>query len=240
MKLILKLMCLKTVSQEHFFRGYFTAMHGLLANVAGKDEKYGKFTFGNIHPIINQKIEAGKEYSIIVSSSEPSIIERLFFFFSEGKVLNIGELQFRVVNVAILSQTLRNNSVIESVSPVNITVHENGRVRFLKFGDKDYLKYLEKSLLSKYEFLTGETVGFGLFENVKLSVHEKHPFASFQINFFNKQKNDNFKVCGSKLVLGFNGISDAQLKIFQKLFDAGFGERTTFGAGFMIERYKKK
>jgi CRISPR/Cas system endoribonuclease Cas6 (RAMP superfamily) len=40
-------------------------------------------------------------------------------------------------------------------------------------------------------------------------------------------------------VFKFNGISNEQLEIFQTLFDAGFGERTTFGAGYMIERWGK-
>ncbi len=240
MRLNVKLKSLKTVSQEHFFKGYFTAMHGFLAEVAGRDEKYGKFCFGNIFPIKNQKIEEGKAYSVIISSSESSIIEKLFFFLDVGKRINIGELQFVILEVGLINRKLKNNSIIESVSPVNITAHKEGKICFLKFGDDSYLKYLEQSLLDKYSFLSGEKRDIDLFSNVEIFPHEKHPDASFQINFFNKQKNDNFKVCGSKLVFKFNNSSDEQLKVFQKLFDSGFGERTTFGAGFMIERFEKR
>lgn len=216
-------------------------MHGFLAEVAGKDEDYGKFCFGNLFPITNQKVEDGKEYSVIISSSDPSIIEKLFFFLEADKKINIGELQFVVLEVSLINRKLRNNSVIESVSPINTTVNNNGKIRFLKFGDECYIKYLEKSLLSKYAFLTGQKSEVNLFDNnVDVKVHEKHPFASFQINFFNKQKNDNFKICGSKLVFKFNTISNEQLEVFQILFDSGFGERTTFGAGFMIERFEKR
>ena len=52
-------------------------------------------------------------------------------------------------------------------------------------------------------------------------------------------KNDKFIIAGSKIVLKFKNISEEQLKILQLCFDAGFGERTSYGAGFMIERWKK-
>ena len=79
MRLLLRFEALNTISQEHLHKQYFTDMHGLLASVAGKDEEYGKFCFGNLFPINNQQIEQGKEYAVIISSSEPSIIEKLFF-----------------------------------------------------------------------------------------------------------------------------------------------------------------
>jgi len=239
MRLLLKLECLKTVSQEHFFKGYFTAMHGWLAPVAGKDEKYGNFCFGNLFPIKNEKVEQGEEYSIIISSSNPSTIEKIFFHLERDSILNIGELQFKIKDFKIKHQKLKNNSVIESISPVNITTNENGNIRFHRFANNGYLKKLEGHLLRKYAFLKNDKSDIDLFKNVEVDINEKRPFSCFHINFFNKEKNDIFKVCGSKLVLKFNGISEEQLKIFQTLFDAGFGERTVYGAGFMVERYKE-
>ena len=239
MRLQLKLESLKTVSQKHFHRQYFTDMHGFLAKVAGKDEKYGKYCFGNLFPIKNQKIEQDKEYSVIISSSEPSIIEKIFFSLEIESILNIGELQFKIKDVSINSHKLLNNSIIESISPVNITTNNNGKIKFHKFDNNGYVKLLEKNLLNKYAFLKEIKPEINLFENVTITPNEKHPDSSFQINFFNKQENKNFKVVGSKLVFKFNKINEDQLKVFQVLYDSGFGERTTFGAGFMVWRWKK-
>jgi len=239
MRLQLKLESRKTVTQEHFFKSYFTDMHGILAKIVGKDEDYGKFCFGNIFPILKQQIDESKIYSLIISSSEPGIIEKLFFSFEIGSNINIGELQFKIIDVNIFTRKLHKNTIIESMTPLNITINDNGNVRFLKFDNPKYLEYLGQHLLNKYTFLKGNKSEIDLFENVDLDVHEKHPFSCFQINFYNKGENKNFKVCGSKLVFKFNNISDEQLKIFQTLFDSGFGERTTFGAGFMIERIVK-
>lgn len=235
MRLLLKLNAMKTVSQEHFFKGYFTAMHGLLAPVAGKDEKYSKFCFGNLFPVSNQKIEQGRDYSVIISSSNPLIIEKLFFYFEENKVVEIGELQFTLKEKVIMPVKLSPTSTIESISPVNITTHNGGKIKFHRFGDENFLELLRKNMLKKCQFLTGTAGPENLFENVEISAHKKHPFSCFQINFFNKGKNENFKVCGSKLVFRLKGVSDEQLKVFQTLFDAGIGERTSFGAGFMIK-----
>ena len=122
---------------------------------------------------------------------------------------------------------------------MNITTNNNGKIKFHKFDNNGYVKLLEKNLLNKYTFLKEIKPEINLFENVTITPNEKHPDSSFQINFFNKQENKNFKVVGSKLVFKFNKISEEQLKIFQTLYDSGFGERTTFGAGFMVWRWKK-
>lgn len=236
MRLSLKFEALKTVLQEHFHKQYFTDMHGFLANIAGKDSKYGKFCFGNLFPIRNQKIEEKKIYSILISSSDPLVIEKIFFSLVVGSLVNLGEMQFRITEISIEQRKLNKNSVIESISPINITKNKDGKIYFYKLGDSEYLKLLQQHLLEKYAFLKGTKCNFNLFSSVVITANEKHPFAIFQINFFNKGKNDKFKVCGSKLVFTFKGISDEQLKVFQTLFDAGFGERTTYGAGFMIER----
>jgi len=214
-------------------------MHGFLANIAGKDEKYGKYCFGNLFPIRNQLIEQGKTYEVLIGSPVPSIIEKLFFALPREKTLNIGELQFTLSNIEVQKRILTRNSTIESISPVNITIHENGRIRFLRYGEGQYVSYLKKHLLKKYHFLTGKNAEIDLFNNVTIAEHEKHPFVCYQINFFNKQSNKTFSVCGSKLVFRFKDISDEQLSIFQTLFDTGFGERTTYGAGFMIERWER-
>src|SRR3989344_7198435 len=155
MRIQLNLESMKTVSQEHFHKGYFTAMHGILANICGKDEDYGKFCFGNLFPIKNQKVEQDKEYFIIISSSEPTIIEKIFFALEIGSLLNIGELQFKINEIGLKSHKLLNNSTIESISPVNITTNDKGKIRFHKFDTNGYKKLLEKDLLNKYAFLKG-------------------------------------------------------------------------------------
>jgi CRISPR-associated endoribonuclease Cas6 len=240
MRLNLKLIPKNTVSQNHFNTIFYTDMHGFVSSFFdNNNNNKGSFCFGNLFPIRNQKIEEGKEYSFIISSPLPNVIEKLFF--SIPNSFNIGECQFSLKEKQVLFTKLKNVSIIESLSPINITLHKDNKIKALKFDNEKYKFYLKKSLINKYNKITVDNLdsNFDLFNNIDIKEHERYKSNVFRINFSNKEKNNHFKVIGSKLVFSFDKISDEQLKIFQVLYDAGFGERSSFGAGFMVERWKK-
>ena len=97
---------------------------------------------------------------------------------------------------------------------------------------------LRKNLLNKFNFFnkTKIDIKFSLFDNVNIKLYEKRKEGSIPIFFRNNQKNDSFKIIGNKLIFEFKNISEQQLKIFQFCFDIGFGERNSYGMGFMAEK----
>lgn len=237
MRLSLKLKSISTVLQRDFHSRYFTDFHGFVYQTM-KTEK-ALFSFSNLFPVKGQKVVQDEYYNVLISSSIPSVIEKIFFGLKIGEKINIGELSFLLEEVKLVTRQLKNDSVIESINVINLTKHTENRIRAIKYDQEGYKGFLKQSLIRKYNRITGNSVSedFDLFSNVDISLHEKHPTASFPINFYNKGKNKSFNVIGNKLVFTFKGISDEQLKIFQVCYDAGFGERCSYGAGFMVERF---
>ncbi len=249
MRLILSLRSNKTINQKNFEEKYHTAMHGFLYKQLlphfpnlHEEKSYGVFCFGNLFPIENSLIKEGGTYKVVITSPLPEVIEKLFFSISLEKLVNLGEASFTVLEKKIKIITLKKHSSIENISPIQITIKENEVIKSLKFGDARYLDCLRKNLIRKYNFFSGGSKldeEFQLFENVIIETYPHKAEASFPIYFYNKEKNDKFYIIGSKLIFHFKGINETQLKAFQTCFDAGFGERTTYGAGFVIERWNK-
>ena len=129
---------------------------------------------------------------------------------------------------------LADKTGVEITSSTNISKYNDDK--------QMYLTHLKDNLIKKYNYFThsNTTTDFDLFSNVEIEEYSKRAEASFPIYFDNDESKKKFNVIGSKLRFIFKGISDEQLKIFQYVFDMGFGERTSFGAGFMVERWKKK
>ncbi len=245
MRIILKLISKKTINQKEFNNKYNTSFHGFLFKKINDyyANKYGSFSFGNLFPIKNNIIKEGEKYNIIISSPKNELIEKLFFSINESSTINIGEGSFEIESIMIKNVILKKNSKIENIQPINITKQENNKIIAIKYEEEGFLELLKKNLIKKYNFFFPEEKideDFNLFENVIIKPYEKKKEASFPIYFYNKEKNDKFDVIGSKLIFKFNNISEDQLKVFQCCFDAGFGERTSYGAGFMIERWNKK
>lgn len=249
MRIVLRLKANKTVSQKDTHAKFFTAMHGFiykkLSDSKFKDmhDKKGfkGFCFGNIYPIKGGKIESGKQYSLIISSPLPDLIQELFFSLSEGENINLGESSFTLEEFYVKQFRLSNNSVIETATILNLTRHENDKIIALKFKDSGYLDALSRNLIRKYNYFNKEKVeeDFPLFENIKIDLMNKGELA-VPLLIQTEGRNDTFTVIGNKLRFKFGNISEEQLKIMQFCFDIGFAERNSYGMGFMVERFGKK
>jgi CRISPR-associated endoribonuclease Cas6 len=236
----------KDISQKEFLAKYHSAMNGYLYSILEKNEELKKvhgeksfkgFCFGNIYPVKEGKIIEGKGYNLVISSPQPKIIEHLFFNIKEGSLINLGEGSFSVSEIQVRNFSLNKNSMIETMSIINLTEHKNDKTLPLLYEDNKgkYIEQLSKNLIKKYNLLREKKIdsGFKLFENVEIGVVGKRDNYSIPIIF---NENKKFNVIGNKLYFKFNNITDEQLAVFQICFDAGFGERNAFGMGFMVTR----
>jgi CRISPR-associated endoribonuclease Cas6 len=249
MRLILKLKANKTASQKETYSKFFTTMHGFiygklqdskLRDIHNKRSFKG-FCFGYLYPVRNESIDEGKGYSIVVSSPLPCLIQELFFRLEEGEIINLGETSFALDAFCVKQFNLSLNSTIETVTIINLTKHEKDKIIALNYNNQDYLEALRKNLIRKYNSFNQDRIeeNFPLFENIDISLMKKGKFA-VPLLLHNGEKDNKFTVIGNKLRFKFNNISEKQLRILQFCFDAGFGERNTYGMGFMIVRREER
>ncbi|MGM5483056.1 MAG: hypothetical protein ACQESF_06330, partial [Nanobdellota archaeon] len=86
-------------------------------------------------PIKNQSIEEGEEYNIIISSTEPSMIEKLFFGINQKSLLNLGDASFSINNMFINSKKIYNTDTIETPVFINLTKKINDKIRPVLFNN---------------------------------------------------------------------------------------------------------
>ena len=250
MRLLLTLRSNKGVDQRQAFEKYFTAMHGFAYNKLSSSNSFKRlhetdgfkgFCFGNLFPVKNNRLIENKEYSVVITSPLPKIIETLFFQIKEEEMLNVGEFSFTVMRVQLQRFKIKPSDVLETMTLINVTKHDNGKIRALKFKDKGYLEHLRKNLVHKYNQFNEVKVldNFDLFKNIEIKLRKGRNELSIPIFFYNKEKNKRFNIIGNKLVFHINDVSEEQLKVLQFCFDAGFGERNSYGMGFMVVRNRK-
>ncbi|RLE48050.1 CRISPR-associated endoribonuclease Cas6, partial [Candidatus Woesearchaeota archaeon] len=205
MRVILRLQSNKNIKQKELFLKYHHTMHGFVYSkitdseafkTLHKKQEFKPFSFGNLFPVKEETIKEGENYSIVISSPIPKFIEELFFSITPGEVMNIGEASFMILEQQIKQIRLKNNSIIENISPINLTKHENNTIKSLKFGESNYVEQLRENLIKKYNQYNKEKIenDFRLFENIEIKPNEKRKEASFPIYFFNKGKNEYFNV----------------------------------------------
>lgn len=237
MRLIIELQALKSIKQKDLARKYPIALNGFLYKVLSSSNKFKGlhdkkdikgFSFSTIHPM--QDIREGNHYRIIVSATA-QIIETLFFGIKTEK-LNLGEGHFIVNNVSVEKRELTNIDTIETPFFLNLTKQVDGKIKPILYGDENYLDQLQKNLLHKYNQIHGIKQDISLFENVNVKNIGHRQTYAMPLEF-DKGK---FTVIGNKLSFKFNNITDEQLKVFQTCLDTGFGERCSYGFGFMVKK----
>jgi CRISPR-associated endoribonuclease Cas6 len=197
-------------------------------------KQFKGFCFSNLHKISNQKIMEGDTYKMTISSSNPKIIETLFFSIKENDLIELGEGSFNVQEIRVNPILLKANDLIETLSIINLTDQVDGKIKSVDFeADKDkFISKLKSNLIQKYNQLrfADLSLDYSLFENVEIKFLRK-----FSIPIISKE-HGKFNAIGPKLSFKFNNISPEQLAIFQVCFDAGFGERNSYGMGMMVKR----
>ena len=71
-----------------------------------------------------------------------------------------------------------------------------------------------------------------VFDNIEVSTIGRRFEFAVPLDF----DQTTFNVIGEKLSMKVNDVTEEQLKVLQTGFDAGFGERNSYGFGFMMKR----
>ena len=248
MRLMLKLQAQKDVAQKEFQEKYPSSMNSFLYGCLEQKENFSKlhdenkfkgFCFGNLHPVKNKKIKQDEVYSVTISSSNPQIIETLFFTIKVDESVNLGEGSFKIVESGIQRIELEENSTLETLSVINVTENNEGNIKALSYlrEKEKYLEGLRKNLIRKYNSLKNKSVdeSFDLFEGIEIKPIKGKEHA-IPILFDNKK----FNCIGNKLSFKIKELNETQREVFQTCLDAGFGERNSYGMGFMLARRDKK
>ncbi len=226
---------------------YYTGMHGwIYKKLKGTkfDDLHSKkefkpFCFGNLYPIKKEEIKEGNIYKVWVSSPDENFIQTIFFNISEGEHINLGEYSFTLDNYKVIeSEKIRPFSILESPTFINVTKSKKGGYKALNFLEEkeEFLEKLKINLIRKYnQFKEGDVdMKYDLFKNCLVEAKE-NSFVSVEMNIYKDDEKHNFKVIGNQLRFKLGAISKLQNKIFHLGYEVGFGERNTYGMGFMIK-----
>lgn len=224
---------------------YHTKLQGFVYNLLRKspycifhDKKgYKFFCFSNIFPIGDFK--EGDKRRLLISSPDVGFIKTLQENLNQKEVIHIGELSFKIESVKVLQSKLRNNVRIITATPIIIRIPKANYERYGIKSDKEYvfwqpeysfeafIKQLEENIFKKYNEFYGQKIE-------EFPVFEIFNFKKTTVSHVLLDRNE-YKFFGSIWEFIFNGLKyDRKRKeILEFAIDCGFGERNTFGFGFM-------
>lgn len=245
MRIVLNLKSNKTVEQSKENNSKFhTGMHGWIykklkktdfSKLHGKKE-FKPFCFSNLFTIKNQKIEEGKTYDLIISSPNEMFVIALLSNIDSGEIINLGEYSFELMNYKPLGKkVISQNDILNSETIINISLNEEGKRKAitLKKNSSIFKGHLSKNLIRKYNQYNKEKIkeDFNLWENIVFKEIEGSESA-IKLNLV-KDSDNWFDVIGARYKFKIGKINETQKKILQLCYDLGFGERDSFGFGFM-------
>ena len=243
MRLLLRVRPLKNyVQNEQTTARYHVGMRGWIYSKM-KDTNYNwvhdakafkPFSFSSVMGVKDALLEKGKEYTILISSPLPDLIEFLRLNSPEGELMNIGEYQFKIMAVKKIEESLRRFDIIRSATLISVTKRVENKyvtINFLK-NKEEFLNLLAINLIRKYNSGTDSEISedYGLFERCLIEPL-RNKLISVKINANDKQ----FTVMGNSLLFKLGNLSRTQLNIFNYCFDMGFGVKNSYGFGFMIK-----
>ncbi|MBD3203019.1 CRISPR-associated endoribonuclease Cas6 [Candidatus Woesearchaeota archaeon] len=247
MRILLYLKANRTVIQDKITNSkYYSGMHGWIygklknTDYADMYSKKGfkKFCFGNLYPIRNQKIEQDKEYKVWISSPDEMFMINLLSNINIYEKINLGEFSFDLEKIEPKpSKRIEDFFLLKSETITNVCLPVDGNLKpkaiTLTKDNNKFKKQLSKNLIRKYNYFSKEDIeeDFDLWNNVKIKEIPKSEHA-IKLNF-TKESDNWFDVIGARYKFNLGNINEKQKKIFQLCFDLGFGERNTFGFGFV-------
>ncbi|MEM5855769.1 MAG: CRISPR-associated endoribonuclease Cas6 [Candidatus Aenigmatarchaeota archaeon] len=245
MRILLKLEAEKNSEYDlkyfHKLQGFiYTLLKGTEYGILHDKHGYKFFCFSNIFPIGD--IKTGDKRNLLISSPDHLFIkflkDKLEELKSEKKIVNIGEMLFKVEEVSLLKFKLKKSCKIISATPIVIRIPEKN---YEKYGIEEkkkryvywrpiysfeaFLNQLEGNLFKKYnEFNKTKIEEFPLFEKFKFKKSTCN-----HIIISGKEQ----KVIGSMWEFIFSHLTKEQKKILEFGIDCGFGERNSMGFGFI-------
>jgi len=242
MRLLLRLKAIKNASYDmmyyHKAQGWiYDLLRDTPYSILHDKGGYKFFCFSNIYPIGDFKEKDVRNF--LISSPDSVLIKTLKEKLEPGRTVNIGELSFMIEESRVLKVKLRNNLWLVTATPIIVRIPKRSYPTYGIESEKPYvfwqpkypfeafIKQLEENIFKKYnEFYKSKVEEFPIFEQF---IFKKSTVNHVVVNgreqrFFGSIWEFNFN--GLKYTLG-------RWKLLEFAVDCGFGERNTFGFGFV-------
>mgnify|MGYP000039750843 CR=1 FL=1 len=197
---------------------------------------YKFFCFSNIFPFEGSRIR-----NFIISSPSKELINSIAEKLEIGKIVNIGEMQFKIKEYSIFEVKIPKRNVhICSSTPIIIRIpearynsynipQEERKKRYVywrpKYSFEAFLKQLSENLIKKFnDFYGTEIYKYDLFEQF---IFKKSVYSNLTIN------GKDYPFAASLWEFLWSYMDSVQRKIIEFGIDAGFGERNSMGFGFV-------
>lgn len=205
--------------------------------------KYGYkfFCFSGIFP--QKSVEPGEIRHFIISSPSKELMKGIGDCLREAEEINIGEMQFQLSDFSVFEVKLSEKPCVRCETPVIVRIPESlyekygipmeeRKRRYVywrpKYPFEAFLKQVSENLIKKYnDFYGTEIQNYDLFEQF---VFKK------QVNLRYVVEGRSYGAAGSLWEFHWSHMDAVQRKIIEFGLDAGFGERNSFGFGFVNGR----
>ncbi|MDD3160137.1 MAG: CRISPR-associated endoribonuclease Cas6 [Candidatus ainarchaeum sp.] len=230
---------------------FYTSVNGWIYNKL-KDTEYSNlhdlnnfklFCFSNLFPIKNQKIIQNEFYKLIISSPDEMFMVSLISKIDLNEKINLGEYSFELIGKKPIGKiNLDEIDYFESMNLINLNspIKESDKlvskaITYESDSEK-FVKQLSSNLFKKYKQFKGEIEQIDLFKGVIIEPASDEK--AIKLNFIENKNNNYFNVIGKRYKFKFEKLNENQKKVFELCYDLGFGERNTFGFGFMNSKKK--
>ncbi len=247
MRILLQLKAIRDVTQNKINNSkFYTGMHGWIYDKLKQtryEELHSKknfkpFCFSNLYPVKGQIIEEGKIYRTWISSPDEMLIISILSNIRINEKVNFGEYSFQLLGlIPKPSYRVDNFTLLTTETITNVCLPVQGSLKpkaiTLKKDKNKFQELLKKNIIRKYNQFSDEKVteDFNLWNNVEIT-EIPDTESAVKINFVDQDDNW-FNVIGSRYRFNLGKLNDKQRQIFQLVHDLGFGERNTFGFGFV-------
>jgi len=230
------------VYQNNYFHKFSGFIYNLLKETPFRElhdqKSYKFFCFSNLFPI--KDIKKGEIRNFIVSSPSKIFIKIISERLSGLREIHIGDYSFTVKEISTLKPKLRKNCKLISATPIIIRIPESKyneyeipkelRKRNYVYWRPEidfiaFVKQLEANLFKKYNnFYKTKIKEFPIFEQFR--------FIKPCTNILTI-KGEDYHIVGSLWEFSFSYLTKEQKEILEFGIDCGFGERNTYGFGFV-------
>jgi CRISPR-associated endoribonuclease Cas6 len=241
------------LNMNHKFHGFvYNLLRGTEYEVLHDKLGFKFFCFSNIFPLMEKNgvvppISEGETRNFIISSPSSAFIKTVSEKLKKNQEVRIGDSLFSVEGQSRLSPRINQYSRIASSTPIVIRIPEEKydlysvpqelrkkRYAYWKaeIDFTAFIKQLEENLFKKYNEFHKETLE-------PFTVFEQFRYTKQVVNRLTIGGKD-YPVVGSMWEFSFSYLSERQKKLLEFGLDCGFGERNTYGFGFVnIVRNKR-
>jgi len=267
MRILLKLEASKNFAYDtkyySKFQGFiYRQLIGTPYSFLHQKNGYKFFCFSNIFPIKPTKkgikpIKEGEVKYWIISSPDLGFInvikEKLEKFIEENKKINLGEMQFYLKGVKCFRLKIRKELSIRSETPIILRISKKTYENFNVSPPKKYnylfwrtrypfelfLGPLTRNLIEKYKEFYKNDENLKEFEEGVVPLFQRLEFKRTVVSYV-LIENKIQKFFGSLWEFHFDWLNKEQIKLLKFGLDCGFGEKNSYGFGFVNFQKRKK